>query len=113
MSYSIETTENFKKEAKKLIKKYRSLRNEIEELGAILEENPTTGTDMGNNVYKIRLGVKSKGKGKRGGARVMTQVKILNQTVYMFSIYSKGEKDDISDDEIKNLINDIPPDDDE
>lgn len=87
MSYSIELTENFKKEAKKLQKKYPSLKKE---LGNILTDNPTTGTHLGNDVYKIRLAIKSKGKGKRGGARVMTQVKIVKETSYMFSIYNKG-----------------------
>ena len=43
MSYRIELTENFKKEAKRLIKKYASLRTEILELGKELAENPTTG----------------------------------------------------------------------
>ena len=62
---------------------------------------------MGNGVYKIRLAVKSKGKGKRGGIRVMTQFKIVKETVYMFSVFSKGEKDDISDEEIERLIKDI------
>lgn len=91
MSYSIELTENFKKEAKRLIKKY-----------------PSSGNHLGNDIYKIRLAIKSKGKGKSGGARVMTQVKVVNQTVYMFSIYDKSEKDSISDSEIKELIKDIP-----
>lgn len=100
MSYSIELTDNFKKEAKKLQKKYPSLKKELEELGNILTDNPTTGTHLGNDVYKIRLAIKSKGKGKRGGTRVMTQVKIVKETIYMFSIYNKGEKDDISDKEI-------------
>jgi mRNA-degrading endonuclease RelE of RelBE toxin-antitoxin system len=107
MSYSIELTDNFKKEAKKLQKKYPSLKSELEELGNTLAESPTTGTHLGNNVYKIRLAIKSKGKGKRGGARVMTQVKIVNEKVYLFSIYNKGEKDDISDQEIQELIKDI------
>jgi mRNA-degrading endonuclease RelE of RelBE toxin-antitoxin system len=107
MSYSVELTDNFRKEAKKLQKKYPSLRSELEELGITLSENPTTGTHLGNNVYKIRLAIKSKGKGKRGGARVMTQVKIVNEKVYLFSIYNKGEKDDISDEEIRELIKDI------
>ena len=107
MSYSIELTENFKKEAKSLAKKYLSLKPDLETLGAVLSENPTTGTHLGNNIYKIRLAIKSKGKGKRGGARVMTLVKIVNQTVYLFSIYNKGEKDDISDQEIQELIKDI------
>jgi len=40
MSYKIELTSNFKKEAKKLIKKYASLRSEIENLGKLLSKNP-------------------------------------------------------------------------
>ena len=107
MSYSVDLTENFKKEAKRLVKKYPSLKKELEELGDILADNPTTGDHLGNNVYKVRIAIKSKGKGKRGGGRVMTQVKVLNKKVYLFSIYSKGEKDDISDSEIQELIKDI------
>ena len=104
MSYKIELTDNFKKEAKKLIKKYASLRNEIAELGKELAENPTTGTPLGNDVYKIRLSISSKNKGKSGGARVITFVKIIDETVYLLSIYSKGKKDAISDKEIEQLL---------
>lgn len=50
MSYKIELTDNFKKEAKKLVKKYASLRAEIVELGKALAENPTTGSPLGNDV---------------------------------------------------------------
>lgn len=106
MSYKIELTDNFKKEAKKLIKKYASLRDEIKELGYELAENPTTGTPLGNDVYKIRLAIASKNKGKAGGARVISFVKIIDQTVFLLSIYNKGEKDDISDNEIQNLLKD-------
>ena len=107
MSYKVDTTDNFEREAKRLIKKYKSLKKEIEDLIDELEENPEKGTHIRNGVYKIRLAVKSKGKGKRGGMRVMTQFKIVKETVYMFSIFSKGEKDDISDNEIERLIKDI------
>lgn len=106
MSYNIELTDNFKKEAKKLIKKYTSLRTEIAELGKILAENPTTGKALGNDVYKIRLAINSKNKGKSGGARVISFVKIIDETVFLLSIYSKGEKDTISDTEIENLLKD-------
>jgi mRNA-degrading endonuclease RelE of RelBE toxin-antitoxin system len=107
MSYSIILTDNFKKEAKKLQKKYPSLKNELKELGKELADNPTTGTPLGNDVFKIRIAIKSKGKGKRGGGRVITQVKVIKQTVYLVSIYNKGEKDDISDKEIEALIKDL------
>lgn len=108
MSYRVDTTENFEKEAKKLLKKYKSLEYEIGELIDSLEQKPFQGKHLGNQVYKIRLKVKSKGKGKRGGARVITKVKIVNEMVYLFSIYSKGDKDDISDNEIQGLLNEIP-----
>ena len=104
MSYSVELTDNFKKEAKKLIKKQASLKEEIKVLGQSLEENPKQGTSLGNNVYKIRLSIASKQKGKSGGARIITFVKVENETIYFLTIYSKGEKDTINDNEIKLLL---------
>lgn len=58
-----------------LTKKYRSLKSELENLGKELSENPTSGTPLGNDVYKVRLAISSKGKGKSGGARVITCVR--------------------------------------
>ena|SRR5258707_8748305 len=104
MSYKIELTDNFKREAKKLIKKYASLRGEIAELGNQLSENPTVGVPLGNDVYKIRLSISSKNKGKSGGARVISFVKVIKKTVYLLSIYSKGERDTISNKEIKDIL---------
>lgn len=104
MSYNIELSANFKKEAKKLTKKYLSLKIELAELFKELVNNPTTGTAMGNDIYKIRLAIASKNKGKSGGARVMSFVKVTDTTVLLFSIYSKGDKDSISDKEIEELI---------
>ncbi len=104
MSYKIELTDNFKKEAKKLIKKYASLHTEIAALGKELAQNPTIGTPLGNDVYKIRLSIASKNKGKSGGARIISFVKIINKTVYLLSIYNKGEKDTITDKEIEELL---------
>ena len=106
MSYKIELTDNFKKEAKKLIKKYTSLRTEIAELGKELAENPTTGTHLGNDVYKIRLAIASKNKGKSAGARVISFVKIIDETVFLLSIYNKDEVDSLTVKEIKELIKD-------
>jgi hypothetical protein len=104
MSYKIELTDNFIREAKKLIKKYASLPAEIAELGKELSKNPTIGIPLGNDVYKIRLAIASKNKGKSGGARVITFVKIIDETVYLLSIYNKGNKDTISDKEIEELL---------
>lgn len=104
MSYNIVPIDNFKKEAKRLIKKYSSLKSELIELNNQLEENPTIGTPLGNDIYKIRLAIASKGKGKSGGARVMSFVKVIDSTVYLFSIYNKGDKDSITDKEIQEIL---------
>jgi mRNA-degrading endonuclease RelE of RelBE toxin-antitoxin system len=106
MNYSIELTDNFKKEAKKLAKKYPSLKTELAELFTKLVENPILGTPLGSDIYKIRLAISSKNKGKSGGARVLSFVKVTQTTVLLFSIYSKGEVDSLSDKEIKELIKD-------
>ena len=104
MSYKIELSANFKKEAKKLTKKFPSLKQELTVLFTELEKNPTMGTPLGNDIYKIRLAIASKNKGKSGGARVLSFVKITATTVLLFSIYNKGDIDNLSDKEIQNLI---------
>ena len=106
MSYSIELSANFKKEAKRLTKKYPSLKEELAFLFEELEQKPTMGTPLGNDIYKIRLSIASKNKGKSGGARVLSFVKIIQSTVLLFSIYNKGEIDNITLKQIKELIKD-------
>ena len=104
MSFEVLTTSDFKRDSKKLLKKYKSLKNEILDLIASLEEEPTQGTPLGNDCYKIRLAIASKGKGKSGGARVITCVKVVDGFVYLLTIYSKSEKDNISDKELQDLL---------
>jgi mRNA-degrading endonuclease RelE of RelBE toxin-antitoxin system len=106
MSYKIILSNNFKKEAKKLCKKYTSLKQELDTLFQSLEIEPRQGTEVITDIYKIRLSISSKGKGKSGGARIMSFVQIKDTTVLLFSIYSKGEKDTISTKEIQQLIKD-------
>ena len=107
MNFEIIATPNFKKEAKNLSKKYTSLRTELPELIEQLIINPEMGTALGDNIYKIRLAIKSKGKGKSGGARVITFLKIIASKVYLVSIYDKSEKENLSDKELKNMIKDL------
>jgi mRNA-degrading endonuclease RelE of RelBE toxin-antitoxin system len=76
MSVNVILTPNFEREAKKLIKKYRSLRRELLDFTAELEGEPRIGVQISENVYKVRLAVRSKGKGKSGGMRIITYVEI-------------------------------------
>jgi mRNA-degrading endonuclease RelE of RelBE toxin-antitoxin system len=101
--------EEFERDAKPLYKKYASLKNEVEVLAEELCTNPTKGTPIGRSCYKIRLAVESKGKGKSGGARVITHYYIHGNTVYLLSIYDKGERDTISEERIVELLSGIKP----
>jgi len=104
MSYKIITIAPFDKKAKRLSKKYPSLKSEFAELFKILEVNPMLGSKVFKNCYKIRFSIKSKGKGKSGGARIITYVIIEEETVYLLDIFDKSEKENISDSELKRLI---------
>jgi mRNA-degrading endonuclease RelE of RelBE toxin-antitoxin system len=74
MSYNLEFTDFFKRQLKRLIRKYPSLKKEVFQLFTTLETNPESSIPLGNNCYKLRLAIASKGKGKSGGARVIIHV---------------------------------------
>ena len=98
---------DFRRDSKRLNKKYASLADEIEELAEELRTNPKKGTSLGHSCYKIRLAIKSKGKGKSGGARVITYYYIHGNTVYLLSIYDKAEQENISEEKIVELLQGI------
>ena len=107
---SISYTQEFRKQAKRLAKKYRSFAEDLQAFVDELSQNPNMGKDLGSGVRKIRMAVKSKGKGKSGGMRVITFNVIVDQTdteITLLTIYDKSEKESISDKEIKMLLESI------
>lgn len=91
-----------------MAKKYQSLKTDLALLFKSLEENPMQGTPLGKNCYKIRLAISSKGKGKSGGARVITNFVISEETVFLISIYDKSEKETLTDKDLDDLLKYIP-----
>lgn len=108
MSYNILTIPPFDKRFKRLAKKYPSLKAEYALLIDELQSKPTTGISLGNNCYKIRIAIGSKGKGKSGGARVITYVRVVEGSVFLLSIFDKSEHENIPDSELNDLLNLIP-----
>ncbi len=102
MSYSVDTIENFERQAKGLIKKYKTLKAELDTLINHLEDNPIQGTPLGDNVYKIRLAIAA--KGKSGGARVITCAKVTQEKVYQASIYDKSQLENLSKKQLSTLL---------
>ena len=108
MNYKISTLGLFDKQAKRLAKKYPSLKKDLTEFVQSLVVHPTQGTALGNNFYKIRLAIASNGKGKSGGARIITFVKVVQSTVFLTSIYDKSEKATITDKELNEIFKLLP-----
>jgi len=104
MAYNVKTTNHFDKQAIKLSKRYLSIMADIETLQLSLAENAFQGDSLGNGLYKVRMAIKSKGKGKSGGARVITMVKVIDETVVLVAIYDKSDMETISDKELRDLL---------
>ena len=107
MSYKVKTIEPFEKKAQKLFKKYPSLLDDILALIQSLKENPRQGNAIGQSCYKVRLAIKSKRKGKSGGARIITYVAVIEETVYLLAIYDKSEMATISENDLNKLLKEL------
>ena len=90
----------FDRELKRLSKKYKSLKKDIENLKAEIETNPLLGTDLGEGYKKIRLEIASKNKGKRGGGRVITHEVLVNVN----EEDDKSEYDTVDMDIVKEIV---------
>ena len=107
MNYNFTTYPTFERELKRLAKKYKSMKQDIATLSKEIVENPDAGTDLGNGIYKYRLSIASKGKGKRGGGRVITMNVLVSENeteIGFLYIYDKSERTNITDNEIKELM---------
>ncbi|HEV8083577.1 MAG TPA: addiction module toxin RelE [Chitinophagaceae bacterium] len=118
MIVTVKITKSFNSAAKPLLKKYHSLSKDLLNLEKDLIVTPRLGTSLGQDVYKIRFKILSKGKGKSGGARVISLVETIlvsvtetisseEIVVNLITIYDKADVDNISDKELKELIKNV------
>lgn len=97
----------FERRAKSLAKKYRSFKSDYDVFLNDLEANPFQGVSLGGNVFKTRMQIKAKGKGKSGGARVLTYNVNRREDlieITLMSIFDKNEMENVSDAYIKSLV---------
>lgn len=107
MQYSIGSADSFTKELKQLHKRYPSILNDVRALGMKLLSNPTLGESLGGGLRKIRMSIASKGKGKRGGARVITftaVVSVSETKITLLTIYDKADISTLSIAKLKELL---------
>ena len=110
MNYDVKTSSYFDHEAKKLAKHYPSFKDDYREFVKSLKVNPFQGDDLGNGVRKIRMQITSKGKGKAGGARVITLNYLVNEEnmdIYLLLIYDKKQADNFNPLALKAVLKEV------
>ncbi len=107
MNYTVRLYDTFKKQFKRLYKHYRSLEADTDTLIGDLLQNPYQGADWGRGLRKVRMSIASKGKGKSGGARVITLLLVYSEEkaeIGLLYIYDKSERESLIDSELTALL---------
>ena len=104
---TIEVLPRFEKELKQLAKKYKKITADLAKFKKEILLNPTLGTPLGNNCYKVRLANSSIPTGKRVGFRVLPLVKLETDRIILLTIYSKTQKEDIDDIQLQEILQEI------
>lgn len=97
-------SDEFKRSAKKLAKRYKSLKSDLQNFTRSLIENPRQGTELANSIYKVRIKNSDNNKGKSAGYRIITYI-ITKNEILLVNIFSKSDIPNISDEEIDLIIN--------
>jgi mRNA-degrading endonuclease RelE of RelBE toxin-antitoxin system len=110
MSFEIQTTSYFDTEAKRLAKRHRSFIDDLQDFQDELLENPYQGTELSPGIRKIRLTIDSKGRGKSGGARVITFTYLVDEkdgVVILLLLYDKADASNIKMNVVRKIIKDL------
>jgi len=99
----IEYSDSFLKEAKQLSKKFKLLKSDLKQAVEEIENKNDFGVYLGFNLYKKRVKNSSIPVGKSGGFRVIIYQQIENKLI-LISIYSKTEKENLTDTELNEFI---------
>ena len=110
MNFDIIPTSEFERSFKTLVKRHRSLKNDILDFSRSLQENPFQGVELCPGIRKIRMAITSKGKGKSGGARVITYTVLaaeMEGRVYLMKIYDKSDYSTVDLSVLKEMVKDL------
>lgn len=110
MNFEVHITPDFLRSMKALSKRYRSFKQDFKIFSESLEENPFQGVELSPGIRKIRMAIASKGRGKSGGARVITYTVLVSETtgdVYLIDLYDKADYSTVDLAIIKDIISDL------
>lgn len=104
----IRISDEFKTAYKRLKKKHKSLEADFEALLLSLQKNPFQGVEIHENIWKIRLNITSKGRGKSGGARLIVRIRIVMDELQLLYIYDKADLGNVSDSYLRDILKRMP-----
>ena len=107
MSFEILRSDEFTTSLKKLAKRHKSMAQDYARFLDDLKQNPFQGVEIAPNIRKVRLAISSKGRGKSGGARVITYNLLLSEhdgVIYLLLIYDKADASNVKIHVIKEII---------
>ncbi|MBP3590695.1 MAG: addiction module toxin RelE [Muribaculaceae bacterium] len=110
MSFKVFTTPEFDNQAKTLSKRHRSFKNDLRDFVLSLEDNPFQGVELSPGIRKIRMAISSKGRGKSGGARIITYTVVAAETegmVYLMNVYDKADFSSVELSVLKDMIKEL------
>ncbi|NEQ99732.1 MAG: type II toxin-antitoxin system RelE/ParE family toxin [Cyanothece sp. SIO2G6] len=103
---NVEAAPTFKRNIRKLTKKYRSIQSDVQPIIEQLQRGELLGDripDTGYNVFKVRVANSDNQKGKSGGYRLIYYLQTAERII-LLTIYSKTKQADIAADDIRQII---------
>ncbi len=101
-------SDDFKIAFKRLLKKYRTLKQDLLKVMDEIQESPSeVGVPLFATVRKMRMAISAKGRGKSGGARLILSLYQQEGIVFFLFIYDKNEMENVSDEFIKEILKDM------
>ena len=110
MNWTIEFTEEFARGAKILKKRYKSFKHDLEDFKDSIAKNPFQGSELVPGIRKVRMAIEAKGKGKAGGARVITLTYYVSEEsgkVHFLIIYDKSDADTVDEKIVKCYVEEL------
>ena len=110
MSYNVVLTPSFKHSVQKLQKRFRHVKDDVGVAVRMLLQTPRLGVVLpgGSGVRKLRVRNTDLSKGKRGGYRLLYYVEDQPvPTIYLLLLYAKSDREDVTRQELKHLLDEL------
>lgn len=106
LGYEIQKTKLFEKLVDNLYKRFKHIELDIEAFGDDLDDVSKLGIHLGKNVYKVRIANSDKNKGKSSGYRLISYLKLEEETLTYLYIYDKSDLESLSEKQLDKIVMD-------